>query len=1092
MRRPLCTAALLFAALLLIWLQLCPPQYPDYRELDRRTLTAVGTVVSKDHRLSEDGALTLLITLKDVQIMDSSSENTAKDTIPGENVGIVQVARRVLVRVQVMDSLSAENPALSLDHAEAASPIGARINVRGKVRCFQEATNPGEFDARLYYRTRGYDLQMSNAEILTDHSSCNAIDNTASRIKAKGMNIPTAMNTGGGMNSCPIKKDHLRDGLYRIRCRGSSVLRRCLSAEDASVLQAMLLGEKGYLSNETKRLYQQNGIIHILAISGLHISVIGMGIYRLLRLLLEWLYTFSTSLRRKIRSGSSSPRTFPNFLSPSSYLQAQQGPHTRVPYSKTRRKSCTEATYVKNQHVLQAETAFSQNENDPLIEYIRTERFLCLQQWISGSAAILFMILYGLMTSAGASAVRAIIMFALHIRAIRIRRTYDMLAAVSVAAVLILIQEPLYLYDSGFLFSFSAVIAIGALLPSLKGKILKTLAVPLGTLPVCIRFNSFFPIWSVLINLLVLPMMGLLLPIGFLVLLLGLLSVKLGILAGTAAHVILLSYYALCRMAQRLPGSILVTGSCSTLQIFLYLICLVAAAYIGSSYAEAHHNLSSFNLIRSVKLLLRSGNDPLRRKSSRRSAGRLCTLQQNTIYIAIMEVLCKLNCRAHMQFHKLFSRFYLTTCKVQKKRSFTPLWQSLLIAFGIAILLYRPARGLSIHVIDVGQGDGILIQYEETAFRKGTISEKPQKENKVPGTDVLNGQQSKNPGNTSFFQKRTKTAIMIDGGSTDKQNLAQYQLEPFLRYQGCSVIDCWIITHDDSDHCSGLLQILEDPETFRTVQIRQILLPASAKSEVNTLLPSSSTCEENALLPFSSKSADHIEVPSASYGEKDILSLSADTGNNNISASEGAKVSNYPKIVSLAQAHSIPVGFIKKGDVLTNGQLSLTCLHPSDNSAYSEPNEESVVLYLQYGAFDALFTGDLEGAGERDLLKNLSGQISVAASVKKMPAQVFSQSDNDSGLYTEDTAASLPISLDLLKVAHHGSSGATSEAFLTYFQPKKAVISCGRNNRYGHPHRETMERLSEAGADVLQTKVCGEITYNTDGKYLTVRPFLSK
>ncbi len=944
MRRPFCVAALFFAALLLIWLQLCPPQYPDYRALDRRTLTAVGTVTAKDHRQSEGGALTLLITLKNVQILDSSSENAAKDTASGRNAKIVPVARRVLVRVPE-----------DLVAAEQASPIGARIAVQGKIRCFQEATNPGEFDARLYYRTRGYDLQMSNAEILTDHSSCNTIDNTDSRIAAKGMNHPTAMNKGGGMNSCPIKKDPLRDFLYRIRCRGSDVLRRCLSAEDASVLQAMLLGEKGYLSDETKRLYQQNGIIHILAISGLHISVIGMGIYRLLRSLLGWLFT-----------------------------------------------------YAAIQHKSQSAAALPQHRHDPRAEYLRTERFLCLQQWISGTAAILLMILYGLMTSAGASAVRAIIMFILHIRAIRIRRTYDLLTAVSAAAVLILIQEPLYLYDSGFLFSFSAVIAIGALLPSLKGKVLKTLAVPLGTLPVSIHFNSFFPIWSVLINLLVLPMMGLLLPIGFLVLLLGLLSVKLGILAGTAAHVILLCYYALCRMAQRLPRSVLVTGSCSTLQIFLYLLCLAGAAYIGSFSAKAHRDLSSFNLIRSVKLLLRFGNGFMIRKSSRRSAGQLYKLQQNKIYIAIMEVMCELNSNVHTQFYKLFSRFYTQTCKVKKKRSFTPLWQSLLIASGIAILLYHPARGLSIHVIDVGQGDGILIQYEEAAFKKSQIIEKLQRENTVLGVDILNRQQNGSSVVTSKFRKRSKTAIMIDGGSTDRQNLAQYQLEPFLRYQGCSVIDCWIITHDDSDHCSGLLQILEDPETFRTVQIQKILLPPAA---------------------------------------------------------DRAQMDMHQRIRSLATARAIPVGIIQKGDVLSVGDLSITCLHPSAGSIYDAPNEESVTLYLRYGEFDALFTGDLEGRGEADLLRSLAVRTAMS----------FGQ----------------PVALDLLKVAHHGSSGATSEAFLSYFQPGRAVISCGRNNRYGHPHRETMERLSEAGADVLQTKVCGEITYNTDGKYLTVRPFLS-
>ncbi len=64
----------------------------------------------------------------------------------------------------------------------------------------------------------------------------------------------------------------------------------------------------------------------------------------------------------------------------------------------------------------------------------------------------------------------------------------------------------------------------------------------------------------------------------------------------------------------------------------------------------------------------------------------------------------------------------------------------------------------------------------------------------------------------------------------------------------------------------------------------------------------------------------------------------------------------------------------------------------------------------------------------------------------------------------------------ILKAAHHGSSGSTSQTFLDQVRPQAAVISCGRNNRYGHPHSETLERLEEAGCLILRTDQAGAVT----------------
>lgn len=70
---------------------------------------------------------------------------------------------------------------------------------------------------------------------------------------------------------------------------------------------------------------------------------------------------------------------------------------------------------------------------------------------------------------------------------------------------------------------------------------------------------------------------------------------------------------------------------------------------------------------------------------------------------------------------------------------------------------------------------------------------------------------------------------------------------------------------------------------------------------------------------------------------------------------------------------------------------------------------------------------------------------------------------------------------DVLKVSHHGSKNSTSEKFLTCVQPKIAVISAGRKNRYGHPHKETLERLQESGAVIYNTQKNGAVTLTSDG-----------
>jgi len=139
---------------------------------------------------------------------------------------------------------------------------------------------------------------------------------------------------------------------------------------------------------------------------------------------------------------------------------------------------------------------------------------------------------------------------------------------------------------------------------------------------------------------------------------------------------------------------------------------------------------------------------------------------------------------------------------------------------------------------------------------------------------------------------------------------------------------------------------------------------------------------------------------------------------------------------------------LKAGMQIADGRLRLTCLYPKTGQTFDTVNGYSAVLDLQYGAFTALLTGDLEEEGELFLLK--------------------------------EDADYLRRSYDVLKVAHHGSRFSSSADFLRRIRPSLAVISAGEHNRYGHPHKETLERLREVGAGILVTAESREIILEAD------------
>ena len=90
--------------------------------------------------------------------------------------------------------------------------------------------------------------------------------------------------------------------------------------------------------------------------------------------------------------------------------------------------------------------------------------------------------------------------------------------------------------------------------------------------------------------------------------------------------------------------------------------------------------------------------------------------------------------------------------------------------------------------------------------------------------------------------------------------------------------------------------------------------------------------------------------------------------------------------------------------------------------------------------------------------------MGIAQAVEESTGLQSTQAENRKGGY------------DLLKVGHHGSSGSSSEEFLKWTVPQYAFISCGKNNSYGHPHAETLERLETTGSKIFSTAECGAIS----------------
>lgn len=139
--------------------------------------------------------------------------------------------------------------------------------------------------------------------------------------------------------------------------------------------------------------------------------------------------------------------------------------------------------------------------------------------------------------------------------------------------------------------------------------------------------------------------------------------------------------------------------------------------------------------------------------------------------------------------------------------------------------------------------------------------------------------------------------------------------------------------------------------------------------------------------------------------------------------------------------------------------MRLICLNPVRGFDSEDINAGSVTLSLRHGDFFCLLTGDLQGEGEEHVRELLSRRRKYYG---------------------------LPERYTVLKTAHHGSKNSSDEEFLRLVSARMALISCGRDNRYGHPHSELLERLTTSGYQILRTDQSGAVSLSLQGTRLTV------
>lgn len=542
--------------------------------------------------------------------------------------------------------------------------IGNVIEVRGDFEQFENARNQGNFDSRKYYESLGIYGKLSANKIVVIDKRVNIFKENIRQLKSF---IEKRLDDICNKNKWNLEILKNKNSMY----------------------EAILLGDKNNLDTEIKDLYAFSGIAHVLAISGLHISIIGIFIYN--------------SLRRKFKF------------------------------------------------------------------------------FVSAFFSIIVVFLFGFLSGMAVATIRAMVMFALRLIGDAIGRNYDGLTSMSLAGILLLINNPFIIYNSGFQMSFAAIFSIIIVwkkieyvfqfkekirnldknkendnviskkdrrinkLKKVKYKCESSLmfsaVVSIFMSPI-VAYNYYsLPTYGFLLNLIIIPLMNIVVISGIVGIMFSLITTTLGVVGIMPGALVLEFYEKLCDLMADVPFSNITVGKP---EVWL-IVCIYILFLIGVCWLEK------------------------RRKQFEREEKVL----RKTVPLGGITMIEKLNIERNRRVKELqlYSVFLLQ-----------------IVLFQVVIYGYYPvknnivnSRKLNISMLDVGQGDGI------------------------------------------FLRMPNNTTMLIDGGSTTVKNVAKNRIVPTIQSRGHGTIDYVVVTHCDEDHVNGINELLNS--SIKKLKIKNIILP---------------------------------------------------------------------------------------------------------------------------------------------------------------------------------------------------------------------------------------------------------------------------
>jgi competence protein ComEC len=297
--------------------------------------------------------------------------------------------------------------------------------------------------------------------------------------------------------------------------------------------------------------------------------------------------------------------------------------------------------------------------------------------------------------------------------------------------------------------------------------------------------------------------------------------------------------------------------------------------------------------------------------------------------------------------------------------------------------------------------------------------------------------------------------ILVDAGSSSSKSMGKYTVEPFLKSSRVSSLDRVFVTHADQDHISGVRYLLTESD----IEIDRLYLPVQAlEDSAYDALKAEAEAAGTKLIYL--KQGD-VVLPGGD-GERgdsergDSKDGVGKGGGGNEKESESHKASS-------------PAG---------TDRCRITCLWPTQETSTEDMNNESLVLLLEDGDFTAYLAGDAGQEAEAEIIERYSaGRVTAISGLKTY--------DN------VDSYASALDSIDLLKCGHHGSSTSTSAELLEVLKPRYGVLSYKEGNRYGHPHKEVLDRLEKYDIETLHTARSGAVTFMLTGRRVIVKIYIN-